>query len=73
MKNGTKFTAIFAFLAIKLKIPLVLKVQTRATIEQKMVPINTDKFRTTKKHDHIFSGALGNQSNSQTYNTGPWV
>ena len=31
LKNGIKFTGIFAFLVIKLQTPLLLKVQTRAT------------------------------------------
>ena len=38
-KNETKFNGIFAFLDIKLLTPLVLKVQTRTTLEQKMMPI----------------------------------
>ena len=38
-KSGTKFTGIFASLVIKSLTPLVLKVQTRATLEQKMMPI----------------------------------
>ena len=54
MKNGTKFTGIFASFMIKLLTPLVLKVQTRATLEQKMMRIKNEKFRTIKKnHDHI--------------------
>ena len=31
----------------------MLKVQTRTTLEQKMLPIKNEQFRTTKKHDHI--------------------
>ena len=37
MKNGTKFTAIFA---------LVVKVQTRTTLEQKMMPVRNKQFLT---------------------------
>ena len=37
LKNGTKFTRTFVFFGDKT--PLVLKVQTRTTLEQKMMPI----------------------------------
>ena len=51
-KAGTKFTEIFAFLAIKFQIPLILKVQTRTTLEQKIMAIKNEQFRTIKKkHD----------------------
>ena len=48
-KSGTKFTGIFASLVIKSLTPLVLKVQTRATLEQKMMPIKNEQFSTIKK------------------------
>ena len=53
LKNRTKFTGIFASLVIKLQTPQVLKVQTRATIEQKMIPIKNEQFCNQKKHDLI--------------------
>ena len=52
-KKETNFTGIFAFLVIKLSTPLVLKVQTRATLEQKMMPIKNKQFHTIKKHDLV--------------------
>ena len=57
LKNGTKFTGRFASLVIKLKITLVLKVQTRAKLAQKMMPIKNKQFCTIKKKhdDHIYA------------------
>ena len=49
MKKRTKFTGIFPFLVIKLETPLVLKVQTRTTLEQRMLLIKNELFCTTKK------------------------
>ena len=43
LKNETKFTGIFASLMIKLETRLVLKVQTRATPEQRMIPIKNEQ------------------------------
>ena len=51
LENGTKFTGIFAFWVIKLLTAVVLKVQTGTTLEQKMIPIKNEQFRTVKKHD----------------------
>ena len=50
LKNGIKFTGIFASLVIKLQTPLLLKVQTRATLGQKMILIKNEQFRTIKKY-----------------------
>ena len=44
---------MFACLVIKFETPLVLKVETRATLEQKMMPIKNEQVR-TKKHDLNF-------------------
>ena len=52
LKNGTKLTGIFASLMIKLYKSVVFKVQIRATLEQKMMPIKNEQFRTIKKHDN---------------------
>ena len=40
---------MFACLVIKFETPLVLKVETRATLEQKMMPIKTEQLRTIEK------------------------
>ena len=48
-KNGIKFTGIFAFLVLKLQILLVLKFQTRATLEQMMLPMENEQVRTIKE------------------------
>ena len=52
LKKGTKFTGIFASLVIKLQTPLVLKVQTRATLEQNMMPTKkwAIPYNNKKKH-----------------------
>ena len=50
LKNGTIFTRIFAFVLIKLEISLVLKVQTRTTLEQNIIPIKNEENRITKKY-----------------------
>ena len=52
LKNGIQFTGIFAYLVIKLQTPLVLKVQSRAMLEQMMMPIKNEQFRTIKKKKH---------------------
>ena len=73
MKNGTKFTGIFAFLVIKLLILLVLKVQTIATLEQEMMPMKNEHFRTVKKkHDHVVKNKFcyeKNKNNSSLFET----
>ena len=52
LKNETKFIGIFASLVIKLETPLVLKVQTRATPEQRMMPIKTAmRYNQKQKRD----------------------
>ena len=50
LKNGTIFTGIFAFVLIKLEISLVLKVKTRTTLEQNIIPIKNEENRITKKY-----------------------
>ena len=50
LKYGTKFTGIFAYLVIKSRPLLVLKIQTRATLEQKVMPIKNEQFRTIIKN-----------------------
>ena len=47
--SGTKFTEIFVFFVLKLWTPLLLKVQTRTTLEQNMMPIKNKQLRTIKK------------------------
>ena len=55
LKSGTKFTGMFTSLVIKLKIPLILKVQTRTTLEQmRNEELKNEKFCTIKKkHDSL--------------------
>ena len=50
MKKRTKFTGIFPFLVIKLETPLVLKVQTRTTLEQRMLLIKNYTILYNKKN-----------------------